>query len=331
MKKIALAATVVIGLWIAPQTTKAQEISFGVFYSSLAPYGHWVRLGAYGMCWQPVGMRAGWAPYTSGHWVWTDYGWTWVSDYPWGWAPFHYGRWVYEADYGWIWVPGYVWAPAWVQWRWGGGYCGWAPLPPGFHFRLDVMIGPNDHDFGVGIHTWNFVRADEMGMHRYNFINRDEVPRVIVRTRNVTRFRFTARGVFDIGLQREQVERITRRRIRTVSITRTNEIGHQRIAGNSIRIYSPAPFEPGIRNEGEVIRRERTYSAPERLGPSRQQRYIPPRESTQPLRARQYQPPKMEQRSTDTMHRRPNPPQRSRGEAMHHEKNDKSKAPVRHR
>lgn len=331
MKKIIYAAVVAMAFLAAPRTTEAQEISFGVFYSSLAPYGHWVRVGTYGMCWQPVGMRQEWAPYTSGHWVWTEYGWTWVSNYPWGWAPFHYGRWVYEADYGWIWAPGYVWAPAWVQWRWGGGYCGWAPLPPGFHFRLDVVIGPDDRDFGVGPRGWNFVRADDIGMHRYNFINRDDVPRVIARTRNVTRFRFTARGVFDIGLQRQEVERVTRRRIQTVSITRTNEIGRQRIAGNQIRIYSPAPFEPRFRNEGEVIRRERTYSVPQRYGSSQPQRYAPPRETPRPPRTRQYQPPRLDQRNVDTVHPRPNPKQRSRGEVKQHEHNDKSKGPVRHR
>jgi hypothetical protein len=27
-------------------------------------------------------------------------------------------------------VPGIEWAPAWVSWRVGGGYVGWAPLPP---------------------------------------------------------------------------------------------------------------------------------------------------------------------------------------------------------
>ena len=72
-------------------------------------------------------------PYnTGGHWVWTDeYGWMWASEYAWGWAPFHYGRWVFDDYYGWMWVPGYEWSPAWVEWRTGGDYFGWAPLGPG--------------------------------------------------------------------------------------------------------------------------------------------------------------------------------------------------------
>jgi hypothetical protein len=31
---------------------------------------------------------------------------------------------------GWIWVPGDEWGPAWVDWRSGDDYVGWAPLPP---------------------------------------------------------------------------------------------------------------------------------------------------------------------------------------------------------
>ncbi|MCL4539115.1 MAG: hypothetical protein M1378_05870 [Bacteroidetes bacterium] len=257
MKKILLAALFASTVLIVPQKTRAQEISFGVFYSSLSPYGRWINNSAYGMCWQPVGVPTWWRPYTYGHWIWTDYGWTWVSNYPWGWATFHYGRWSYDPYYGWIWVPGYVWAPAWVQWRWGGGYAGWAPLPPGFHFRLDAVMGPEGGDFGVGIGGWTFIRGDEMGMTSYRFIDRRDFPRFFGHTRNVTRFNFTARGVFSVGLSREQVEKVARRRIGTVTIDRSSGPGRERVEGDRVRIYSPAPFRPQVRNEQEVIQRER--------------------------------------------------------------------------
>jgi hypothetical protein len=58
--------------------------------------------------WYPTSVRSGWAPYVDGEWVYTDYGWTWVSADPFD-APFHYGTWVWVADYGWAWEPGYVW------------------------------------------------------------------------------------------------------------------------------------------------------------------------------------------------------------------------------
>src|SRR5829696_879022 len=69
-----------------------------------------------------------------------DYGWMWASDYDWGWATFHYGRWVYDNFYGWLWMPGYEWSPAWVEWRSGGDYYGWAPLGPDFSFNSDYSF-----------------------------------------------------------------------------------------------------------------------------------------------------------------------------------------------
>ncbi len=257
MKNIFVVVMTASTMLFIPQKMNAQEITFDTFYSSLSPYGEWVNVGDYGRCWRPVGVPIGWRPYVDGHWIWTDYGWTWVSDYPWGWAPFHYGRWAFDPEYGWVWSPGYVWAPAWVEWRWGGGYAGWAPMPPGFHFRVDVVVGPDYNDYGVGIASWNFIRADEIGRPRYGYLERESVPRVIGNTRNVTEFRFTSRGVYNTGLSREQVERATRHRIETVNIVRTTELGRSRVEGNQYHIYSPAPFTPHVRYEGQEVQRQR--------------------------------------------------------------------------
>jgi len=100
------------------------------FYEPLRPYGHWVEVGTYGRCWRPAYIGTQWRPYATGHWEWTDQGWFWVSDEPWAWATYHYGRWAFDPYYGWVWVPGVEWGPAWVAWREGGGFIGWAPLPP---------------------------------------------------------------------------------------------------------------------------------------------------------------------------------------------------------
>jgi hypothetical protein len=115
------------------------------FHQRLSPYGRWETHASYGEVWRPR-VAAGWRPYTTGHWVYTDYGWTWAADESWGWAPFHYGRWYQDASLGWGWVPGNVWAPAWVDWRNGGGYVGWAALPPeaGFSTGVGVSFGGFD-------------------------------------------------------------------------------------------------------------------------------------------------------------------------------------------
>jgi len=107
------------------------------FEAPLTPHGSWITVGTYGRCWRPASVAVEWRPYCDGYWEWTDCGWYWVSDEPWGWACYHYGYWTLEPAYGWIWVPGIEWAPAWVSWRFGGGYCGWAPLAP-----RGVVIAP---------------------------------------------------------------------------------------------------------------------------------------------------------------------------------------------
>ncbi len=109
-----------------------------VFYERLAPYGHWEWVPEYGRVWVPA-VATGWRPYVYGRWVLTDWGWTWVSDDPWAWAAYHYGSWGFTVGVGWFWVPGRIWAPAWVTWRWGFGFCAWAPIGPhgfvGWGFR----------------------------------------------------------------------------------------------------------------------------------------------------------------------------------------------------
>jgi hypothetical protein len=86
--------------------------------------------------------------------LYTDVGWTWVSYEDFGWAAYHYGRWIRLEDYGWCWVPGYEWGPAWVSWRTGGDYIGWAPLPPAgggeIVYESRPIGGHVDVEFGIG-------------------------------------------------------------------------------------------------------------------------------------------------------------------------------------
>jgi hypothetical protein len=134
-----------------PATAEGDD---SAFYNSLAPYGTWVEVGGIGPCWQPtvVAVNPGWQPYfDAGHWVDTDCGWYWYSDYSWGWAPFHYGRWFRHHRLGWCWAPGRTWGPSWVCWRLGtvtarGALHSWSrphfPWPAcRFDFRLRTNRG----------------------------------------------------------------------------------------------------------------------------------------------------------------------------------------------
>jgi hypothetical protein len=132
--------------------TKAQSVSvsvnFNTFQQELSPYGRWMnnpRFGHVGVC-----NDDGFKPYyTNGHWEYTNYGWSWESDYDWGWAPFHYGRWEYDNYSGWMWIPGYEWASAWVSWSSYDDYYGWAPL--GYGININVSFGSVPYD------RWNFI------------------------------------------------------------------------------------------------------------------------------------------------------------------------------
>ncbi len=100
------------------------------FDDRLAPYGRW-QTTVDGRVWVPNDVGADFRPYDDGHWAYTDYGWTYASPLPWAWACYHYGSWGFGVGIGWYWLPGRVWGPAWVNWRWGGGYVAWSPLGPG--------------------------------------------------------------------------------------------------------------------------------------------------------------------------------------------------------
>jgi len=136
MLRLSLILVVVAGMqFVAPVTASAQYeeeyLSYKDFYETLAPYGQWIEDKEMGYVWMP-GEDINFRPYyTNGHWSMTEYGNTWISDYPWGWACFHYGRWTYDDYYGWLWIPDGNWGPAWVSWRYGDGFYGWAPLAPG--------------------------------------------------------------------------------------------------------------------------------------------------------------------------------------------------------
>jgi Family of unknown function (DUF6600) len=149
----------------APEAT----LSDSAFQDDLAPYGRWAYTDAYGWIWLPSAdeVGAGFEPYVSGgSWVYTDVGWMFVSDYPWGWATFHYGRWYWTPGYGWAWVPGYVWAPAWVDWRYGAGVVGWAPLPPP----------------GRGSAPWVFTSTRDFGDHHVHAFAQSRTPALIQAT-----------------------------------------------------------------------------------------------------------------------------------------------------
>ncbi len=218
------------------------------FQDQLAPYGTWVDVPGYGQCWQPLGLPPGWRPYYDrGHWVYTDAGLYWQSDYPWGAIPFHYGRWAWAGRYGWIWVPGYEYAPAWVFWRHTDGYLGWAPLPYGsvwvaggwWEYRgVRVAVG---YDFGFGPSFFVFVSNNHLWEHDYHrFALRGEELNRVYRVSVVNRFRRDEHGRFiHEGLDRGHLERLTGRRVEEVHHQELRNREHEALRVDRKRVAAP--------------------------------------------------------------------------------------------
>ena len=258
------------------------EVNFQIFYSSLSPYGNWIDHSSYGRVWQPRVTR-GFRPYRDrGHWVWSDmYQWIWVSDYDWGWAAFHYGRWTLDPMYGWVWVPGYDWSPAWVSWRSGPDYYGWAPLSPGinisFGFVYDQYYPPNDY--------WVFVPRPYMhsvylNQHCYaTHYNQG----IITHTKPVRTMTF---GQFIMNAPtKKEVEKSTGHKIQAVRVGDANQPGRNKLTKDRLEIYRPQI------KSGDVLIKQDGQQEPK----PRQIEQPKPKPQPQPQQIEQPKPKEMEQ------------------------------------
>jgi hypothetical protein len=239
LKIISRITTLIAMAWIIPQQASAQHasVSFQLFYDELSPYGMWVEYPNYGYVWIPKG-DPGFRPYeTSGYWVFTDDGWTWISDYPWGWATFHYGRWDYEDSYGWFWVPDEEWGPAWVSWRRSPGYYGWAPLRPGI--SINISFGADYHERNE---RWIFVRDRDITRSDVSrhYINRTENNAIINNSTVIvnTRRDDKRNATYIAGPKREDVQTVTRTRVNPIAIRENDKPGSQ-LRDGELQIYRP--------------------------------------------------------------------------------------------
>ena len=193
------------------------------FHTQLAPYGSWTELPGYGTVWQPAVTVEDplWRPYCdAGHWIYTDDGWCWQSDYPWGDIAFHYGRWLH-VDRRWVWLPGYDWAPAWVSWRRTERYCGWAPLPPAAVFRAGVGLTFNgvvavDSDFGLDADAFTFVGYDHFWDLNFRpfVVGRERIGPIFRASIVLNGYRFDHGRFFVGGLGRDAIAALTHHEVR---------------------------------------------------------------------------------------------------------------------
>ncbi|GAB2580113.1 DUF6600 domain-containing protein [Spirosoma areae] len=248
LKKINLPGLVVLlifGLLFSQRAIAQPGVDVPVesFYDELAPYGQWNQHPQYGNVWSP-NADPDFQPYSSGgHWVMTEYGNTWVSDYAWGWAPFHYGRWVFDPAYGgWLWIPGNDWAPAWVSWRSGGGYYGWAPLGPGIHINVNIPAP-----------YWTFVPQVYFTSPRwYSYcVPRPRVVNIYHTTTIINNYYGSNNRAYNYGPSRRDIERYTRQSVPVYRVDRLDRPGHSVVGNGSVGFYRPGQASANQRGYGQ--------------------------------------------------------------------------------
>lgn len=259
--------------------TTPSRLDMAYVYDYLEGYGVWVSHPRYGYVWIPEDVWYGWRPYSYGRWVWTDFGWTWVSSFRWGWIPFHYGRWGYDPFIGgWFWVPDTVWAPAWVAWRRGRFYIGWAPLPPGVRFVPGVGI--TSVSVPIDISFWIFVESRD-------FLSRRLRRHVLPVERNLTIVRFTMmranlvveRGrIVNRGIDVAEVQRLTKQRVSKYELKRADRPGPSRVSMDTVEMFHPEIEKNEAAKPKKVVS---TTEVQKKIVPKKELR---PRERVEPKR-----------------------------------------------
>lgn len=234
---LAVALSLPIAAATAEPAKASASVSLSFFYDSLSGHGDWFVSANYGYVWRPYGVSASWRPYSDGRWVYSDYGWTFVSYSSWGWAPYHYGRWYFDPYYGWVWVPGTEWGPAWVTFYEGPGWIGWAPLPP----RVSYVSWRGGY---IDPRAFCFVEARhflDSNVHRriapvsYN-------TRLVRSTRDITRFSRQRNVAVNVGLSVDRVEKVTRTRVRHYRVNDRTDVrraSRTQIRGDALEVFRP--------------------------------------------------------------------------------------------
>jgi hypothetical protein len=223
---------------------------YSTFYTKLEPHGAWLESADYGYVWQPREAESSrsWRPYTNGRWVYTDAGWTWISEEPFGWATYHYGRWTRLRGIGWVWVPGNEWAPAWVSWRKSNDYVGWAPLPPEARFDRSTGIHNwSDNYYDIGPDQYSFVASREFGAQRVEsaIVPPERNLTIVNQTTNVTNITYTNTTIVNEGpnydeLRAQSREPMQRFRLqRNVNVDVAAEPPRAVVQGENVVIAAP--------------------------------------------------------------------------------------------
>src|SRR5260370_41935194 len=130
-------------------------------------------------------------------------------------------------------IPGRVWAPAWVAWRWYGGYAGWCPLGP----RGVVVEQPRRW---VWVDQRNFLEP----------VQHHVVPRPIVQAQGLSPPQTGPRA----GPAVAAIERATGRSVRPLSVRDGPSPHAPQAGGGAVYFYPPQTAPATPRSQAPVAR-----------------------------------------------------------------------------
>jgi hypothetical protein len=93
-----------------------------------------------------------------------------------------------------------MWGPAWVSWRSGNGYVGWAPMPPR-GVRLAGWYGTRS--------PWRFTQAATLAAPRLAFVSPRYLPGMFARTTVVSTDRLLSHGRYNVHVNAGPLRGVT--------------------------------------------------------------------------------------------------------------------------
>jgi hypothetical protein len=148
-----------------------------------------------------------------------------------------------------VWVPGYEWGPAWVSWRFGGNYVGWAPLPPDTLtvYESRPLTGHLDVEFDIGPAYYNFVDVRYIGepVLRTRIVPVQQNITYINETVNVTNITYKNKTVYNYGPDLNVVNQYSSRPIQKLKLERQATVSapgagaFTKVQGNALVVAAP--------------------------------------------------------------------------------------------
>ncbi len=154
-----------------------------------------------------------------------------------------------------MWFPGtdLDWGPAWVSWRTGGDYIGWAPLPPrgvGVVYEGQPIGATVDIEYDIGPEYYNFCDVRFIGepVLRDRIFPPTQNVTYITNTVNVTNIYVQNNVVYNYGPNYDVVSTYSSRPIQRLAIERETAADLSsaaksgaltRVQGNKLMVAAP--------------------------------------------------------------------------------------------